>query len=90
VRALLELMRENEAAVEDLSDRCRGLLGEASECLKILDPEHGEEELITSVAAELAKLALPQREPGASVLFTTPVPPLTPTSPLKRRERICV
>jgi hypothetical protein len=49
-------MCENEAAVQGLSDRCQTLLLQASVDLKILDPEHGEEELIDLVAAELAKL----------------------------------
>jgi len=63
VRALLDLMRENEAAVKDVSSQCRALLGYASVHLKILDPEHGEEELIKSVAAEMAKLSLLLRKP---------------------------
>ena len=63
MRALLDLMRGNEAAVQDLSDRCQNLLRNASADLKILDPEHGEEELIELVAAALAKLSLPLRKP---------------------------
>ena len=58
VRALLTLMRENEAAVQDLSGRCRRLLLDASVHLKILDPELGEQELIELVALESAKLRL--------------------------------
>ena len=83
VRALLDLMRGNGAAVQEFSNQCRVLLNNASECLTILDPEHGEEALITSVAAELAKLSQPLREPGALVLCVTPMSPLTPTSSLK-------
>jgi len=63
VRALLDLMRGNEAEVQDFSTQCRYLLDEASMHLKILDPEHGDEELIASVAAELATLSLPLRKP---------------------------
>ena len=58
MRALLDLMRENEAAVKDVSAQCRQLLGTASRHLKILDPQHGGEGLIKSVAAEMAKLSL--------------------------------
>ena len=63
MRALLDLMRGNEAAVQDFSALCRHLLGEASEHLKILDLEHGCQELIKSLAAELDKLSLPLRKP---------------------------
>ena len=61
MRALLDLMRENEAAVQDLSSQCRQLLGKASKHLQILDPVHGDEKLIELVAAELAKLSRPLR-----------------------------
>ena len=63
MRSLLDLMRENEAAVQDMSPQCQELLHNASADLKLLDPEHGEEELIELVAAALAKLALPLRKP---------------------------
>ena len=63
MRALLDLMRENEAAVKDCSSQCRAVLQQASVRLKILDLEHGEEELIKSVAAEMAKLSLHLRKP---------------------------
>ena len=56
VRALLDLIRENEAAVQDSASMCTTVLALASEHLKILDPEVGEEELITAVAAEAARL----------------------------------
>ena len=72
VRALLDLMRENEAAVQDESVRCITLLNNASVHLNILDPEHGEEELIELVAAALAKLSLPLRQPCALVLCISP------------------
>ena len=64
VRALLDLMRGNEAVVQDMHSICLSLLGDASVHLKILDPEHGDEELIELVAAELAKLSLPLRKPS--------------------------
>ena len=56
MRALLDLLRENEAAVNTIPLLFQTMLQRASSQLKILDPEHGEEELIRSVAAELAKL----------------------------------
>jgi hypothetical protein len=56
-------MRDNEAAVQDESSRCQELLLAASVDLKILDPEHGDEELIELVAAALAKLSQPLRKP---------------------------
>ena len=62
MRALLDLMRDNKAVVQDISDRCKDILFNASAYLKILDPEVGEEELIKSVAAELAKLSQPLRK----------------------------
>ena len=56
VRALLDLMRENEAAVQKCAVACQNMLEDASRKLKILDPEVGEEELIKAVAAEVARL----------------------------------
>ena len=56
VRALLDLMRENEARVRNNASLCQELLGAARRCLTILDPEVGEEELIQAVAAALANL----------------------------------
>jgi hypothetical protein len=56
VRALLDLMCENGALVQDTPVQCQGLLQQASKHLQILDPELGEEELIKSMAAELAKV----------------------------------
>jgi len=56
VRALLDLIRENEAAVQENLLQCQKLQEEASKNLTILDPELGEEELVKSVAAELAKV----------------------------------
>jgi len=80
VRALLDLMRGNEAAVLAMSNQCRNLLLEASEHLKILDLEHGKEELITSVAAELAKLSQPLRKPS-TLNPETDTPNPKPSSP---------
>ena len=57
VRALLDLMREDEAAVQNLmAAACKELLETASLHLDILEPEVGEEELIKAVAVELEKL----------------------------------
>jgi hypothetical protein len=56
VRALLDILRETGAAVQDNLSYLQHLLQQASKHLKILDPELGEEELVTSVAAELAKV----------------------------------
>ena len=47
--ASLSLRKDNLA-------RCEDLLQHASTHLQILDLDHGEEELVKSVAAELAKL----------------------------------
>ena len=58
-RALLNLMRENEAIVQKLAAGCALLLRLASLHLSILDPEVGEEELIEAVAAALARLRMP-------------------------------
>ena len=56
VRALLDLIRENEAAVQKSASVCAKVLALASGHLKILDPEVGEQELIKAVAAEVARL----------------------------------
>ncbi|KAJ1478359.1 hypothetical protein T484DRAFT_2952085 [Baffinella frigidus] len=55
VRALLDLMRENQEAVHAMLSACQ-VLRDATTHLKVLDPELGEEELIKSVEAELANL----------------------------------
>ena len=54
VRALLDLLREDEANVHYLR-AFQELLSNASLQLKILDPELGEEELIKSMAAKVAE-----------------------------------
>ena len=56
MRALLDLLRENEAAVQTMLRLCQNVLQDASSHLNILNPKRGEEELIKSVAAELARL----------------------------------
>ena len=55
MRALLDLLRDNEEAAKSMLCLRQIILQNASRHLKILDPEHGDEELINSVAAELAK-----------------------------------
>ena len=52
---MLGLMRENEAPGETMLSLRQNVLKNARRHLKILDPEYGDEELINSVAAELAK-----------------------------------
>jgi len=49
-------VRKNGAAVQDNLAQCKHLLEHATSCLEILDPELGEEELVKSVAAELARV----------------------------------
>ena len=56
LRALLDLMRENESFVQESAAACAEVLKVARQHLTILDPEVGVEELIQAVAAELAKL----------------------------------
>jgi len=59
VRALLDLLRDNEAP-EYLVAELQGVLYIASSHLKILDPEHGEEELVKFF--EVARANLPGYE----------------------------
>ena len=56
MRALLDLMRENEAAVQQNLSQCKHFLKQASLKLKILDPELGQQELVKSLAAEMANV----------------------------------
>ena len=56
MRALLDLMRENGDAVQANLVHVQDFLQRASKHLTILDPELGEEELVKSVAAELARV----------------------------------
>ena len=60
MRALLDLMRENEngALVQDYLVSRQCLLRQASKHLQILDPELGQQELVKFVAAELARLTV--------------------------------
>jgi hypothetical protein len=59
MRALLHLIRENEARVQKWAAPCVSLLELARLELTILNPDVGEEELIQAVAAALAKLRMP-------------------------------
>ena len=56
MRALLDMMHKNVDAFQDNLVSYTHLLQKASERLTILDPELGEEELVKSLAAELAKV----------------------------------
>ena len=56
MRALLDLMRENQTSVQKRAAGCAAVLELASHHLTILDPEVGEEEIIQAVAAALANL----------------------------------
>ena len=56
MRALLDLMRENGASVQADLLHFLNLLLRASKHFQILDPELGEEELVKSVAAEMANV----------------------------------
>ena len=56
MRALLDLMHENETRVQNFAAACANILEHASKHLTILNPEVGEEELIQAVAAEPARL----------------------------------
>jgi hypothetical protein len=58
VRAVLDLMRENETRVQEMTARCTSVLERARQNLTILNPEVGEEELIQAVAAALANLRM--------------------------------
>ena len=54
---MLDLLRENLAAVQEVRGIFEQLFNEASQCLKILNPKRGDKELVKAVAAELAKLS---------------------------------
>ena len=56
MRALLDLMRDDGDAVHGDLVHVQDLLRRASKHLTILDPELGEEELVKTVAAELARV----------------------------------
>ena len=53
---MLDFVRENGAEVQANLARCKYLLEKASLNLNIIDSVLGEEELVKSVAAELAKV----------------------------------
>ena len=55
MRALLDLLSDNEAAEHSMVE-LHGELQDATSHLKILDPEHGEEELVKSFEVARAKL----------------------------------
>ena len=57
VHAILDLLRENQAAVHEVPCMCQQVVFEASQYLKILDPKRGDKELVKAVAVELAKLS---------------------------------
>ena len=56
MRTLLDLMRENGASVQANLVQSRYLLQQASKRLKVLDLELGKEDLVKSMAAELANV----------------------------------
>jgi hypothetical protein len=56
VRALLDLMRENETRLQNVTAICAQILEHARSNLTILDPDVGDEELIKAVATELTRL----------------------------------
>jgi hypothetical protein len=56
MRALLDLMRKNTAAVQHILPACNSLLAVAVQNFKILDPKHGEKALIKAVQVEQANL----------------------------------
>ena len=74
MRALLDMMRDNEAAVQVLAAACQELLEHASLFLNILDPKVGEKELIKAVAAAAAKLL-------ALIRYSTPLGPYSSLMP---------
>jgi len=57
VRALLDLMREKQAAVHAVATGCAAVLTLARFHLQILHPEAGDRELIKAVADKLAAFA---------------------------------
>ena len=56
MRALLDLLRDQAAAVQDQAALIRLVLRAATSRLKILDLKVGDKELIKEVAVEMAKL----------------------------------
>ena len=65
MRALLDLMRDNEAAVREIAFECEELLGQACAHRKVLDPRAGDQELVRAARVEMAKLqAVEGRDAG--------------------------
>ena len=56
MRALLDLLRENRAQVQDMIGLCEEILHSATNQLQILDPVLGEQELVECWEGELVKL----------------------------------
>ena len=56
---MLDLLHENETAVQGMRPPCQELLYEACRNLEILHPVRGKKDLIRSVEAEQAKLRMP-------------------------------
>ena len=56
MRALLDLIRKNRAAVQDLKGESFEIMIQASVTLTVLDPEFAEEGLLTSWQEERATL----------------------------------
>ena len=54
---MLDLLRENQTALQEMRGTCEQLVFESSQCLKILDPKRGDKELVKAVAVEVAKLS---------------------------------
>ena len=67
MRALLDLIRENETRVQEMASHCAGALELSSQHLTILDEEVGEQELIEAVAAALANLRMLKALTGGMV-----------------------
>ena len=55
MRALLDVLRDNQATEHDVYE-WQLFMRDASSQLKILDPEHGEEELVKSMEVASAEL----------------------------------
>ena len=53
---MLDLLRENQAAMQDFQGAFKHAVSEASKYLKILDPKRGDKELVKAMAVELANL----------------------------------
>ena len=53
---MLDRLRENQTAPPEMRGVCKKMVLEASQYLKILDPEHGDKELVQAAAVMVAKL----------------------------------